>query len=1009
MSSSPPVAYRLGACAIAVLLAHGADALAPSGLAHGDVHIHEFLASNSKGLLDDDGDASDWIEVFNGGTTSVNLLGWFLTDDVANLTQWTFPSTNLAAGDRIVIFASGKDRALSGLPLHTNFKLSSVGEDLCLVRPNGTTLESTYLAFPPQSTDVSFGLKDSSSAEGYFDPPSPALPNGDQFKTLPSVEFSRSRGLKAQPFNLTLSHSDAQAQITFTLDGSDPATQGGTPYAAPLSISGTTIVRAFATHSAMESSHVGTHSYLFTADTLAQTQASATGLGFPAAWTEEDGSTWDQGGSRPGAWYGMDPAILSAYTASQLEDALSAAPTISLSMAMDDWFGDGSTGPISGIYSNSSQSGPAWERAGSMEWIDSGAAGEFQVNCGLSVQGSSSAGASLRNQLSFKLSFKGKYGPKKLRQDMFGDRLQEFDSLVLDAGHQNSPNGPGSLPRKRYAQGLRDAFMSDLQLAMGGLAPMGRPVHMYINGLYWGLYNLHERVDEVFAADHEGGQPGEYDYVKEGSIRAGNSNPWNHPTAPGAWNTAVTIAAGGLDTTDVWQGQPAYDAFAAEVDLKGYSQYLLFNYFGGNTDWPQNNWTGSAHSRFSSDWTDVDPAGQFRFHSWDAETVLYWGNAATAVGDGFYDRTDVTSPSSANIAYFYGFLRVNPEWRVLFADAAHEQIFHGALFVDPAYSTPGTVYDPAFPERNVPATNYYRLTQGLWPAVIWEYARWGNYWHSSGDLTPGDWLTEKDRLLDQYFPMRTGVLLAQLRNVQPQLYPDLDAPLLTQYGGAVTGDQRIGLSVPPGASAYFTLDGSDPRLEGGVLNPTAQLYATPFTLPGPTCSVLARAFDGTEWSALERGDFAVDVHVRINELQSSNLTTILDEAGQAEDWMELINPSPSPVDISGWGLSDDVNNPGKWRFPPATVLPARGLLVVWLDEDPLDGPLHANFKLSASGESLHLAGPSETGSVPLDNVSFGPLGVDRSLGRLPNGSGPFRIMPVPSPGQPNRRGDRDAR
>jgi hypothetical protein len=1009
MSSSPPVACRLGACAIAVLLAQGADARAPSGLAHGDVHIHEFLASNAKGLLDEDGDASDWIEVFNGGTTPVNLVGWFLTDDVANLTQWTFPGTDLAAGDRIVIFASGKDRTLSGLPLHTNFKLSSAGEDLCLVRPDGATLESTYLAFPAQSTDVSFGLKDSSGAEGYFDPPSPGLPNGDQFKTLPGVEFSRSRGLQDQPFNLTLSHAEAQAQIVFTLDGSDPAVQDGTPYAAPLSLSGTTIVRAFATHPAMEPSHVGTHSYLFTADTLVQTQASATALGFPASWTEQDGSTWDQGGSRPGAWYGMDPAILNAYTSDQLESALAAAPTISLSMSMEDWFGDGSTGPVAGIYSNSSQSGAAWERAGSMEWIEGGGPEEFQVNCGLSVQGSSSTGASLRNQLSFRVSFKGKFGPKKLKQDLFDNRRQEFDFLILDAGHQNSPNGPGSLPRKRYAQGLRDVFMSDVQLAMGGLAPLDRPAHVYINGLYWGLYNVHERVCEQFAAAHGGGKPGQYDYVKEGVVAAGNDNPWNDPVAPGAWDTVVTIAAGGLDTADMWQGQPAYDAFGADFDLRDYALYLLFNYYGGNTDWPQNNWTGSTHSRFSSDWTDVDPAGMFRWHSWDAETVLYWGDAATAVGDGFYDRTDVTSTTKGNIAYFYTYLRLNPEWLMLFADLAHKQIFHGALFVDPAYSAPGTVYDPAFPERNTPATLYYRRAQELWPAVIWEYARWANYWHASGDLTPNDWLTERDRLLDQYFPMRTDVLVAQLRNVQPQLYPNLDAPLLTQYGGAVTGDQRIGLAVPPGASAYFTLDGSDPRLEGGVLNPAAQLYAIPFTLPGPTCSVLARAFDGTEWSALERGDFAVDVHVRINELQSSNQSTILDEAGQAEDWMELINPSTSPVDISGWGLSDDANNPGKWRFPAATILPARGLLVVWLDEDPLDGPLHANFKLSSAGESLHLAGPSETGTVPLDNITFGPIGVDRALGRLPNGSGEFRILPVPTPGQPNRRGDRDSR
>ena len=150
-----------------------------------------------------------------------------------------------------------------------------------------------------------------------------------------------------------------------------------------------------------------------------------------------------------------------------------------------------------------------------------------------------------------------------------------------------------------------------------------------------------------------------------------------------------------------------------------------------------------------------------------------------------------------------------------------------------------------------------------------------------------------------------------MRNVQPQLYPTLDAPALSQYGGPVTSAQQIELTVPPGASVYYTLDSSDPRLEGGVLNPTAQLYASPFTLTGPTCSVLARAFNGTQWSALERGNFAVDVSVRINELQSSNQNTILDEAGQSEDWMELINPSSSSVDISGWGLSDDPANPDR--------------------------------------------------------------------------------------------------
>src|SRR5215207_10205337 len=60
------------------------------------VVITEFVASNSNGLVDEDGDASDWIEVFNSGSTNVNLDGWFLTDSPANLTKWRFPAVDLA-------------------------------------------------------------------------------------------------------------------------------------------------------------------------------------------------------------------------------------------------------------------------------------------------------------------------------------------------------------------------------------------------------------------------------------------------------------------------------------------------------------------------------------------------------------------------------------------------------------------------------------------------------------------------------------------------------------------------------------------------------------------------------------------------------------------------------------------------------------------------------------------------------------------------------------------------
>src|ERR1017187_9676960 len=108
--------------------------LAGASLALAQLTITEFMASNKHTLLDEDGAPSDWIELYNAGTNTVNLDGWHLTDNASNLTKWTFPATNLAPNSFLIVFASGKDRAVAGQELHTDFALSSSGEYLALVR-----------------------------------------------------------------------------------------------------------------------------------------------------------------------------------------------------------------------------------------------------------------------------------------------------------------------------------------------------------------------------------------------------------------------------------------------------------------------------------------------------------------------------------------------------------------------------------------------------------------------------------------------------------------------------------------------------------------------------------------------------------------------------------------------------------------------------------------------------------------------------------------------------------
>ena len=149
---------RVVLLSLVVLLLASANAT-PACDAGVELLITEFMALNEGTLADEDAGYSDWIELYNPCLASVDLGGWYLTDDAALLTKWQFPSVALGRGEFLLVFASGKDRAVAGSPLHTNFQLASVGEYLALVKPDGTTIAQEFApAFPPQLADVSYGL-----------------------------------------------------------------------------------------------------------------------------------------------------------------------------------------------------------------------------------------------------------------------------------------------------------------------------------------------------------------------------------------------------------------------------------------------------------------------------------------------------------------------------------------------------------------------------------------------------------------------------------------------------------------------------------------------------------------------------------------------------------------------------------------------------------------------------------------------------------------------------------
>ena len=211
-----------------------------------DVLLTEFMAINNTTLTDQDGQYSDWIEIYNSGPDTVNLDGWFLTDDSASLTKWRFPATDLFPGSYLVVFASDKNRSVSGTELHTNFKLDGNGEYLALVMPDGVTVAFQYAPqFPPQRTDVSYGLDQQTGAQLFFGSPTPGWENDvtsagfaeDPRFSLPGGVYTNSS------LSLTLSVNSPTAEIHYTLNATEP-TDISSVYSAPIVMSGSTTVRA---------------------------------------------------------------------------------------------------------------------------------------------------------------------------------------------------------------------------------------------------------------------------------------------------------------------------------------------------------------------------------------------------------------------------------------------------------------------------------------------------------------------------------------------------------------------------------------------------------------------------------------------------------------------------------------------------------------------------------------------------------------------------------------------
>ena len=795
----------------------------PAASADGVPSINELMAANSSFLSDPQGDFDDWIEIANPSRLPVDLGGMYLSDAGDDLTRWQFPQdrpdvTTIPAGGYIVVWA---DRDMDQTELHAMFKLGADGGELYLVDVDGVTVLDS-VEYGPQRADISYGrYPDSNGPWRLLGVPTPGTANVQAYEGFVAKPvFSHERALCEEPFTLTMTCETPDVTIYYTTDGTEPYLEGnrrfptGTAYKEPLQIDSSLCVRAKAVKSGWKASEIATHTYIFVDQVSYQSGFSK---GFPSSW----------GGT--GADYRMDPDIVRQHAAT-LPDALKSLPTMALSIDVEDLF-DSQTG----IYANWRNEGESWERAGSIELIHPDGTEGFQSNCGVRIYG----GVGRREKKkTFRLLFKGIYGPTKLRYPLFGEEaVDEFDTIILRANFNDGyPFG------KEASQYIRDEYCRRLQLALGHPSPHGIFVHLYINGVYWGLYNPVERPDVSFAASYFGGEKEDWDAYNSG-------HPTNGNHSARTYQDLLRAARSGVRTNEDYQrlqgnnpdGTPNPD-YTDYLEIVPYIDFMIANLFVGNTDWPGHNWYGAINR--------VRPDG-FKFFMWDAEWTL-WINVGHGLDSDLYEnRINVSN----NMCEPYARLRDNPEFRVLFGDRVHRAFFNdGPLYVDPI----NPQWDPSHPERNRPAAMYAELAERIERAMVAESARWGDV-HGGSPRTVAHWRAERDRLLNTYMARRPEIVLDQLRSAG--LYPPIQAPAFQVNGGdrtgghIATGEQ---LAMAGGGAIWYTLDGTDPRLPATASAPQSdETVLVPETAPKrvlvPTGPVSEEwkgggAFDDSAWT-----------------------------------------------------------------------------------------------------------------------------------------------------------------
>lgn len=715
--------------------------------------------------------------------------------------------------------------------IHTNFKLSASGESIGLYSPTGQLIDT--LSFGQQGENISQGRYPNGGIDWFkFLPSSPGLANNNNnfYNKLSEPVFSLQGGFYQTPFTLSISHADSAAQIYYTIDGTTPTTNS-ILYQSPIQIDSTTTVTARAFKSG----------------------------------------------------YNLSNTIVSTY----FIDFNTDLPVFSIVTDPANFFSD-----TTGIYvvgtrgiTGNCATGPRnwnqeWERPVNLEFFEKDKTLAFNVKAGVKIYGGCSR---IYDMKSLALYFRDQYGEGRLNYRLFPEsQVLSYNNFVLRSGGQDW-----------WRTMLRQGLMVNLSAKNMKIANLHyKPSLVFINGRYWGIHDLIEKINPEFLNSHYGVNPDSIDLI---SISKNVAPTYGDGVA---YNSMIAF----LTNNDI-SNSANYNYIKSIVDIDDYIDYQILQLYGANGDWPGSN---------MKLWRERSPNGKWRWLLYDVDFV-FGGNDR-----GWYNVNSLAAALATD-----GPDWPNPPWSTLMLRKLLTNTEFKNEFVQRFAAHMNTTFDSTF---------VLNVIDSLKNNIANEIPRHKSRWVKSITLGP-DWETNIEVM--RYF--------ARVRRTYMRSF------INTQFNINGSYSLNISRNNPDWGKVYTHNIEVEKNNSLNIFFMNIPVKVKAFAMPGyrfvrwegisqstsPDITIITNN-NNTLKAVFEPITLTVTKPV-INEI---NYNTSSDfDCGE---WIELYNPSQTKLDISGWKLSDG-NIDSAFVFPDSSFITANGYLVVCKDSSRFNS-LHLNVK-----------------------------------------------------------------